>query len=107
MTEHPVAGQAKTLGWLDIFDLWRNAEAPTENGAARLLAIDMGVETGTARQWRARRFVPLIYWPRLIEVVARRHGVALTTDDLLAASIAARPHPRAMPRNIGSSAEAA
>ena len=52
------------------------------------IALDLGVEEITVRQWGNRNSIPSPYWARLVEL-APAHGVSLSLSEL--AEIAESP----------------
>ncbi len=68
--------------FVDIFSHWNFA------GGYVLLAKDMRVPQSRARMWLKRGYLEPYYWPDLIRALQRRFTVAITLDDLIAASAA-------------------
>jgi hypothetical protein len=81
------------LYWPQIFDLYRT-DAYGGRFRPSLLATDLGVTANAANQMRRRLFIPVIYWPRLLPVLAQRLGREVTDTDLVAATIAAEASKR-------------
>jgi len=82
---------ATDLTWTKIFDLYR-----AQGGRFRpsLLAVELGVTANTANQWRRRNFIPLLYWPRLIPVLAQRLGRDVSKEELVDVTAAAEARKR-------------
>lgn len=66
----------------DIFSHWAFA------GGYVLLAKDMRVPQSRARMWLKRGYLEPYYWPDLIKALQRCFTIAITLDDLIAASAA-------------------
>ena len=79
------------LTWAKIFDLYRT---PAGRFRPTLMAVELGVTANTANQWRRRNFIPLMYWPRLIPVLADRLGRAVSTEELVDVTAAAEARKR-------------
>lgn len=63
----------------EIFELW------PEDLRDVHLARDMGVGRPRARQWLRRNFLPVWYWPELIDVVEQKFGRVVTHRELVEA----------------------
>jgi hypothetical protein len=82
---------AQPLTWPAIFELWRDPGSPTDGRLARRLADDMGVNFELARQWHRSGAIPANYWMRLVKVIARRFGIAVSCDELARETEKLRP----------------
>lgn len=77
--------------WPAIFELWRDEAKPTDKQLAVLMAADFGLASyEVTRQWQMRKFVPVWYWPRLIDVLERRFGLMVSYRQLVEATIQVR-----------------
>lgn len=90
MTSHPSATPL-SLTWPAIFELWRDEAKPTEKQSAVLMAADFGLASyEVTRQWRMRNFVPVWYWPKLIDVLESRFGMVVSYRQLVEATCRVR-----------------
>jgi hypothetical protein len=68
----------------EIFELW-----PEELRDVHL-ARDMGVGRPRARQWLRRNFLPVWYWPRLVDVAEQKFDRVITYRQLVEAAATQR-----------------
>lgn len=59
-------------------------------GGAGPVARAAGKESGTGRQWKLRGYIPVDYWPALVDLAARQ-GIPGVTLDKLASLAIERP----------------
>jgi hypothetical protein len=56
-------------------------------------AADLGVQYGTAKQWKRRSSIPDNYWLHVVGAAAARDFAGVTLEALAVASAMARPVP--------------
>ncbi len=79
------------LTWPEIIELFRDPVKPTDRRLAVRIAEDFGLSSfEVARVWYERKFVPVWYWPRLIDLLEQRFGIVVSCRQLVDATIVRR-----------------
>jgi hypothetical protein len=82
------------LTWPDILEHWRDPARPSDRRMFQRIAADLDVPSlETVRVWVRINNVPIIHWPRIIEILEQRYEVAISYKQLAQATLAG-PQPK-------------